>query len=270
MQPEFAAFPPWSGPTEPEFYYDFLGVRTRIRYVPVPEWVSGHIFGHPDPDPKTHFLHTHAEWIGALRAILEAKDKLVAIELGAGWGPWVVAAYKAALLRGIANIKLVGVEGLFEHVEMMRQHCDDNGLTPEHRVLIYGVVGVEDGTAYFPIVPNPIADWGAHAAFVDTQPPNTTAVRCISLPTLLSWFDCVDLIHCDIQGAEAHVFPAAIDDLNRKVRRVVIGTHSPDIHQILIDAFGAAGWRAEALASGPLNEHGYHEDGTQVWRNPRL
>lgn len=268
MQPEFAAFPPWSGPTEAEFYYDFLGVRTRLRYLWLPDWVSGHTFGHPESEK--HFLHSHAEWLGTLRAVLEAKDKLVAIELGAGWGPWLVAAYRAALARGLVNIKCVGIEGMIEHVEMLRQHCDDNGLTPENRVLIHGIVGVEDGTAYFPVSSDPRADWGAQAAFDDTQPPNTTAVRCISLRTLLSWFDRVDLIHCDIQGAEVNVVPAAMNDLNRKVRRVVIGTHSHDIDRTLIEAFRAAGWQDEALVPGPLNEHGYHEDGTQVWRNPRV
>ncbi len=51
-----------------------------------------------------------------LSSVLEAKDRLVAFELGAGWGPRLVTAAVAARRRGIRDIQLVGVEGSAEHV----------------------------------------------------------------------------------------------------------------------------------------------------------
>jgi hypothetical protein len=35
-----------------------------------------------------------------------------ALKLGAGWAPWCVIAHLAAKQRGVANIKVIGVEGV--------------------------------------------------------------------------------------------------------------------------------------------------------------
>src|ERR1041384_2248518 len=114
---------------EPGFFYDFLGVRTRVSYLLLPEWADGHIFGIPHPGER--FLHSRAEWFGLLRAVDEASDRLVAAELGAGWGPWLVAAHAAARQKGIGEVHLIGVESSVDHAEMMRQHFVDNGIDPK-------------------------------------------------------------------------------------------------------------------------------------------
>ncbi len=169
IEPEFLHFEPYSGPGEPGYYRDFLGVRTSIRYVHLPAYASGHVFGYPTRD--TTFLHYYDEWIGVLRSVLEAKECLVAMELGAGWGPWLVAAAVAARRRGINNIRLVGVEGSTEHLAFMRQHFADNGLRPEDHTLLHGIVGPEDGVAHFPILTDATVEWGAEASFNGAPPP---------------------------------------------------------------------------------------------------
>ena len=123
--------------------------------MPLPQWAERHIFGFAQSNER--FLHSREEWLGCLNAVAAARGQIVAVELGAGWGPWLVAAYAAARRRGIRNIKLVGVEGLPEHVEMMRQHFIDNGIRPGDHTLYQAVVGTRDGTAWFPIVEDAVA-----------------------------------------------------------------------------------------------------------------
>ena len=101
-------------------------------------------------------------------------------------------------------------------------------------------------------------------AFSPTQPPDTVAVPCISLPTLLAPLPYVDFIHCDIQGAENEVLPPALDVLDGKVGRVIVGTHSTEIHESLRDSFRSHGWLLEFE-----HLHTAVADGTQVWLNPR-
>jgi len=85
-----------------------------------------------------------------------------------------------------------------------------------------------------------------------------------------------DLLHADLQGEEAAVLPAAMAALSARVRRVVVGTHGRGIEEVLLRAFGEAGWELEADApcayaqSDGDSRPALSRDGTQAWRNPRL
>jgi hypothetical protein len=106
-----AHFPPWTGEGEPGVWFDFLGVKTRCKYRPDAYAVlSGKVEGPPGTERAA--IHETAEWSGTLRSILEARGRgsLVVVELGAGWGPWLVGAAKAAERVGIRNVHLAGVE----------------------------------------------------------------------------------------------------------------------------------------------------------------
>ena len=88
-----------------------------------------------------------------------------------------------------------------------------------------------------------------HAHFIESDPENCGGLRATmernsidynleckeaSNETLISWLESVphvDVIHLDIQGAERTLLPAAIDLVNAKVYRVIVGTHSEEIHQ---------------------------------------
>ena len=270
-------FPRWTGKGEPGFWYDFLGVKTRCEYFPDGrEVLSGTVQGPPGTEQAP--LHDVAEWIGTLRSVLEARTRgsLVVVELGAGWGPWLVDAAKAAERVGIRDVHLAGVEGAQSHFDFMLQHFRDNGLDPNAYLLICGVVGSEDGTARFPKLSNPRGEWGAKADYCAEAPSDEPfeAVPCVALTTLLAQLPPVDLIHCDVQGAEHDVLTSARDALQSRVARVVVGTHSRRIEADLLEFFAALGWGLEAEGACRLDQprgHGFLRllrDGYQVWANP--
>ena len=278
-------FKPYDGPGQPGFYIDFLGVRTRTHYVPGMVQYDKQVVPIPTED---RLLFETAEWEGTLRSVLEAKGGLVAIELGAGWGPWLVTSYAAARQRGIQNIKLAGVEASEDHYAYLLQHLRDNGIDPEQHDLFKGVVGKTDGFAYFPRLPDAHEDWGAQAVIADDKPGTLDSfvdyrgttfekmdrVPCIALNTLLQRYDRIDVIHCDIQDSEGDVLPPAMDELSKRVRRVVVGTHSRKSEGALLEAFVAAGWTLEADRSCRYvfdkDRLVLLLDGIQVWANLRL
>ena len=299
------SFPCYEGPEEPGYVIDFLGVRTRPSYVcGLP--TSGGIVGYPIPGS---FQGRIIEWTGVLRAVVEADQQLVAVELGAGWAPWLVTAARAAALRGINQVSLVGVEGCQEHFDFMITHFRDNGLDPERHRLIHGVVGTRDGMARFPLIADPAFYYGERAIFANQAQVvtgngngsgsllrrlarkgfqaarrrirtvvngsnRTVQVRCFSLPTLLGPLTKVDLLHVDIQGDEYDVLASAPRVLRKKVKRLVIGTHSRAIEQKLLDELASQSMVLESEEACLFRQQDdrmeLERDGCQVWRNPAL
>lgn len=265
-------------PAEPGWFHDFLGTKTRISYLPtIYHHKSGTVEG--GPGSRTRGMHGIAEWTGTLRSVIEAREKFVAVELGAGWAPWLVSSAFAARKMGIDDIRLIGVEASPEHVGFSRQHLADNGLGDRGEI-IHAVVGEEDGVARFPKLVDPSDHYGAHAAFdpEDAKPApgfgEWEEIPSVSMETLLADVPFVDILHCDIQGAETRVFTRSIMIMNERVRRAVIGTHSRKIEGELIDLFSANGWVLEYELPCVIKqlEHGpFHVlvDGEQVWRNGR-
>src|SRR5690242_19455560 len=84
------------------------------------------------------------------------------MELGAGFGPWIIAGALAAKQRGIENIRLYAVEGDPQHFQFLRQHFLDNGFEPGEHTLLQAAVGVNRGTTEWPIVEDSSASesWG--------------------------------------------------------------------------------------------------------------
>ena len=275
------AFPRFEGKGEAGFITDFLGVRTSVGiYSGFPQY-SGMVEGYPIP---CNFHANAIEWGGVLRAVGEAGERFVALELGAGWGPWLITGGFAARQKGIRDIRLVGVEGSAKHLRFMHEHFRNNGFDPNEHTLLHGVAGTYDGIARFPIIEEEKDNWGAEAGFqtkLSTPTPQRTggwkrwlrpavhAVRrvkarlqgrpspvasstpmeklpCYSLNTLLKPFERVDLIHVDIQGAEFDVIASARSALKQKVRRLVIGTHGRFIEERLMNELSAQGWSLES------------------------
>lgn len=269
-------FKPYATQRPPEgTFADFLGVVTRCTYLPsaYASW-SGTIGGPPGaPNGPMHDL---AEWAGTLRSVLEARDQMTVVELGAGWAPWLVAGAVAARKRGIKKLTLVGVEGDEGHVKFSRQHFVDNGLDPDAHRLVHAVVGVADGFATFPKHDDPRSNYGAEADFDKSNGGwGMVRVKCVSLDTLLKDIPIVDVLHCDIQGAEAEVLEAAKDVVDKRIRRIVIGTHSREVEGALLKLFSGMGWALEDDTSCRMKQAANGqivliEDGAQVWRNPRL
>jgi len=287
------SFPRHEEPGVPGFITDFLGTKTSTSFIATLTQQGGVVEDYPIP---MNFHATMLEWAGVLRAVLSAATEIVAVELGAGWAPWLTAIARAAQLKGIPRVRLLGVEGSNRHYEQMLEHFAVNGLDPKQHTLLHGVVGTADGVAEFPILPDPAADWGARAitgsaaqrlvrrgyrAFRATgralvkgspgRPFATEKVPCFSLPTVLRPFEMVDLLHVDIQGDEFEVLTSALGVLEQKVKRLVIGTHGRAIEQKLIDRLARQSWVLEAQESCLYRQCGSRtelfRDGCQVWRN---
>ncbi len=262
-------------------FQDILGSVTRVNYLGhAGSPLAGYVY-RGVPREAEHGLHGTAEWIGTLRSVLEAGSSFEAVELGAGWAPWLVVCKRAAEHRGIAGVKLTGVEGSEDHYGFMLDNFRTNGLTVEDHSLYHAVVGARDGTAAFPKLNHAHDDYGANAVFNDADRPmaehrgTLEEIRSISIATLLAGRDRVDLVHIDIQGHEEGVLKAGMEHLNAKVRRMVIGTHSRTIEGHLFDLLHENGWVCEFEVPCVMSrtENGrlhLSVDGEQIWRNDRL
>ncbi len=273
---------------DPGFIVDFLGVRTRVTSLAGPQRLCEGLLGIPVPGD----YHAEAiEYIGLLKSVMRARDRFVALELGAGWGPWLVAGAAAAHRRGLDDIHLYGVEADPQHFEFMTRHFIDNGLEPADHVLMRAAVGLERGRARWPKIADAANDWGSRPARVDEH--GTNAQDASYLGALLNEFIEVDvipareilelearwdLVHIDVQGWERLICEDALTQLNERVAYLVVGTHSRKLDGDLVDLFHRQGWMLEhekpsrfTFVPGVAVLESMNEaDGTQVWRNPRL
>ena len=269
------AFPAYAGPGAEGFFTDFIGTRTRCSFLPRDYAGASGIVEGP-PGTERFGVHEAAEWEGALRSVLEARFRFVAVELGAGWGPWLVAGALAAQRLGIREIHLAGVEAASSHYGFMLQHFRDNGIDPAAHLLLHAAAGAQDGVARFPKLDAPSEVWGGQASYGEgAAPEGFDEVPSVSVATLLSKLPMVDLLHSDVQGAEGDVLTAAGDALSERVRRIVVGTHGRGIESRLMEFFGTTNWVLEhetpcRIAQGPTGSLDLAADGVQVWRNARL
>lgn len=273
----------------PGWVTDFIGTRTRTSAL----WNEArHFDGQVTPRPVPHDLYEAIEWVGLLRAVAEARDgRFVMAELGAGFGPWIGAGASAARLHGCRDFHLTGVEADPGRFALMQQHMADNGVRPEQQRLYCAAVGVEAGRARWPRIADPANASGGRpiregvggidrddAAYMPHAVEDHIDVEIVPLATILAEHPIWDLLHIDVQGWEARLCAGAIDELNARVRRMVIGTHSRVIDGQLIDILSTAGWVLEnekpaRFTFDPAKssiELMTEIDGTQVWQNPRL
>ena len=269
--PAFRNFVCWEGRVPEGYIVNFLGVLTRTD-----NW-KGHVaieIGYP----KVRYVRTeyppfdedYFEWIDLLEALTAAEGRFTMVELGAGWGRWIVNA--AAALNRLGNLPhtLIGVEAEPTHFQMMVQHVAANGLDSKNFQLIEAAVTRSDGKVGFLVGEteqgDPRTHYGQHIGG-----PHT--VDAISLRSLLELFPVVDLIDLDVQGAGFEVLEAAAEALDRKVKRIHIGTHGRNIEAALRSLFGRLGWRCRNLFPchssvdtewGPIS----FQDGVQTWLNP--
>lgn len=270
------------------FLMDAAGVLTRRS-----------IHGGSDSDPG--LVHYRAnpgswEWTPLTWAVMTAGDSLTAVELGAGWGPWISRAYALARTLGIETRKVYGVEAEPTHFGYLTRHMEDNGIAPQERVLFEGLSAAQSGVALFPITETPDKSWGLRqvgpagatreavlqqmqatavpgeeGVYTLPRSPHRYQVQeSISLADLIGDEPKVDFMHVDIQGSEGEVIPAAMDLLTERFRVVAIGTHSHEIEATLRESFAAAGWVCHHDSEQHHDDKGMLRDGHQVWRNPRF
>lgn len=260
----------------PDHLTNFLGVKIEPRFFPgILDGKAGSV--EPIPIPANWHADV-AEWAAVLRSVDLAQGSFRVVELGCGWGCWLNNAGAAARNRGL-EIELIGIEGDSEHVEFANTALVSNAFRPDQFRIIHGVAAPRPGTALFPIVENAGASWGSEPLLNASDRQVEEAVangQYQVLPALsldqITLGGPVDLLHIDIQGGEADYIEAAISDLNRHVRYMVIGTHSRQIEGRLQCTLLSHGWNLEmerpaiiTLANGKPH---ISVDGVQGWRSP--
>lgn len=252
----FHVWPLHRGSLQPDNVLDFLGIRTnhtfdcqdfdRTRFLQLArripcdrhdEFVRRRMAGKTMLGDLPVMDGEYFGWLSLLRAVAAAArnrqlmEPFVVVDLGARYGTWAVRGGAAMRRRQPARrVQLLGVEPDPTSFEWMRQHVAMNGLS-EGATLVQGVVGTESVAAV------EVDTW-------EKASPGKVVVPQYTVSELLEGVMVVDIIHCDIQGAEA-VFLRndTLDVLDARVKTVHFITHSEELHRSLVAAFESRGWR---------------------------
>lgn len=280
-------FRSWTGMVPAGFFAYFLGNRTRISYWDCPEDIRHRFdlerleaFSGPGIDDNIF------DWLILLEAVVEAHDEFTMVALGAGWGRWLVSAAFAVKQFSQIPCRLIGVEAEPTHFQWMLQHFRDNDLDPAGHDLIEAAASGRSGRAWFycgkpaswygqSIIRDPALDEIADKTEIEYNSESARLVRTVDLAEVTERYRKIDYLHMDVQGAELDILAAASQDLNSKVKRVLVGTHSIEIEAGLRDLFGSLNWNCQydvpingsAVVDGVSVSLG---DGVQVWINPGL
>ena len=283
------------------YVLDFVGVRTRIHYSKglrnraATQPVESDSFVPPLPP----FGEPYFEWIDVLQSVLDARDRYVVCEVGAGWGRWAVRAACALRLMNPLPFKCIAAEPEPQHFRWMREHFADNDIDPRDSDLVWAVVGPQSGAVPFWV--GDADHWYGQAVAESAPPPLDSRARrrlmargllgrppriddaraviwvpSVTLADLLGDEPRVDLLDIDAQGAELALLEPAAALIDRRVKRVHIGTHTREIEDGLRRLFQALGWQrlvdypCRSTAETPYGVVPLQEDGIQSWLNPRL
>ena len=279
----------------PDYYTDGFGVKTLYECVPFEKPETLDIRRLQLPVPEDSFHAEAIEYVAVTDALHRFLDgsSFCAVEVGAGWAPWLAIAGVIGRRQGIKQIKLVGVEASSHRYHLMCRHLETNSLRPPHTAgedaqcgtvftrLFNGAIWTHDGVIWFP--ETDIADMGAAAATSDEpadyrgEELNNKSIPCRKLDTLLQDLGIVDFMHIDIQGAEFDLLQDQIDWLSANVRTLMIATHSRSIEGKLIDLLFSKGWQLHR--EKPCQVNWYRNgsltgktfaDGSQYWLNSKL
>ena len=303
--PVISRFRPFSGHIPANYDRDFLG--TLIEFEFIAGLHPGATFAQIARDVESTPFPIHEEtfeWIDVLESVVNARRTYTMIDLGAGYGRWSVrAAYAVRQYNPKLGCKLIAVEPEPTVYGWMQKHFKTNGVSRWRNQLIHAAVTEQPGKVHFYIsgprggeFDKPANAW--YGQFLtkqydlnnETDPDgfyhgyqihrHQSGWRSILIPgsslrTILKPLTLVDLIDLDVEGQELITLTAAVDELDEKVKRVHIGTHSVEIEAGLREQFAQHGWRCLAdysISSTSETPWGAitFENGVQSWVNPRL
>jgi FkbM family methyltransferase len=272
----------------PGFISDFFGVRTRTDYVPWASRLDGLSLREP-PIPDDGVRAEAIEYFALLDTFdATAGASFTMVELGASYAPWGCMAGAIARRMGMrATIRAVEASAYFH--SLIVDNFAANGLsanTPDADMdiaAIHGAVGIRPGSIFFPVVTSAFENGGQAA---EAAPEKDYTGRSITheevpvrtLDEIFQGLAVIDFLHCDIQGSEGEVLIHGASQINQKVRRMFIGTHSRKIEGELIECYHQYGWRL--VRERPVT-FSYRadlasvvgmttRDGGQYWINSRL
>ena len=305
---------PWSGYVADGYATDFLGILRdkNFLWTETGPFTPGGGYVTPERPTLATFGETYFEIADWFYSALDASNRYVAVSLGAAYGSQLVGAWKTLQAVNPMPAHLVAVEPVPVNCEWTRKHMLDNGIDPDEHSIIQAALGVDNEPILFPIgapgtgVTSAIGVNSASSrqVYVDLFQQsgqseqilrnifhyNSTGVSqelgldyigeikfvsALTLRDVLSPFERIDLLEVDIQRSELDVIAPCFDTVNRKVRRVHIGTHGRDIHAALRALFSDAGWQIVfdyAPDSRHKTERGVLElgDGIMSARNPAV
>lgn len=138
--------------------------------------------------------------------------------------------------------RIMVVEPDAENSRLIRQN--NQGMIRAGRLrVVEAFVAGEDGTAG---IDRNARSWAFKMA--DGAAPDQEQIRCISMPRLIveSGFDHIDLMKCDIEGAEAGLFARCRDWIGQ-VSHLIVETHTPYRNVDLYQHLREAGWEFDVL-----------------------
>lgn len=278
--------------TSPGSVTDYFGFKTPVNFIPWASHLGGITINEP-PIPDDGVRAEAIEYIAVLTSLERAsKESYTIVELGASYAPWAAFASTLAKRSGRVVINAVAVEAgsffLREIPSIFKLNNLSCGETGGNEVninlkVLHGAVSKSPGTFYFPKVTG-FDQNGGQA--VNTQISVDYVGReiihesspCVTLEMIFSELPVVDLVHCDIQGAELEVLTSSINLIKRKVRSIFIGTHSRYIEGCLLDEFHKNGFELsrERPCLFQYNKNLFKlegmttRDGGQFWINSNL
>lgn len=243
--PILERFAPWSGQADGKNVHDFLGIKTDASFRPTFKADPAGALQTSYPPPHAGYF----ELVFVLESVVAGagREPFTMMELGAGYGPWMVTTHQAmGLVDAGTPVQLVGVEMVPHHVAWLKQHFLANGIDPGDHTLIQAATSDRTGEGHF--VPEIDLGWDFGQQLRDSEPRRDTGalqpvtVKTVTLDELLADTERVNLLHIDIQGQEARVLEHAIDAVDRKVERLIVATHSRSIHRHLRRLLRDHGW----------------------------
>ena len=305
LHPVISRFRAFSGEIPANCDRDFLGtiissefnagLNPSSAFTPFPRMVENV----PVPIHEETF-----EWIDLLESVVEARGTYTMIELGAGFGRWSVrAAFAVKQYNPKLRCKLVAVEPEPTVYGWMKKHFQTNGVSRWRHKLIHAAITEQPGKVHFYIggprgglydLPpdawygqfltkdhdlkseaSPDGFYRGFQVYLHQSGWRSILVPGISLRTILKPLRLVDLLDVDIEGQELVALAAAAPQLDARVKRLHIGTHSVEIEAGLRELLTNHGWRCLAdyslfsTSETPWGAISF-ENGVQSWVNPRL
>jgi FkbM family methyltransferase len=298
--PVFSHFKPYYVDVPAGYGLDLLGTKVRCLFVAgLTTYPAGRKL---TPDPL--FDEEYFEWIDLLEAVVAAEGYFTMIELGAGYGRWVIrAAYAMKRHHPGMPYRLIAVEAEPVVYQWMHRHFNNNGIDPSQHSLIHGAVCETPGDVLFYIggprggvFDRHPSSWygqflvkpddcksgsvpeGQYYGFqVNLHQSGWRSIRvpAVTLAGILKDLERVDLIDMDIEGNELPAVQLNIEELNAKVKRLHIGTHGKEIEDQLRELLSVQGWDCRFAYAGcstsdtPWGPISF-ENGVQSWVNPRF
>jgi FkbM family methyltransferase len=237
----------------PGFVTDYFGVKTASAFVPWAAGNSGGVLTDP-PIPDDGVRAEAIEYFAMIHALEHSpKNSFSIIELGSSYAPWACAGGVLAARLGKTKISIRAVEASSFFHKLILENFKSNGLTSTSSTVVFeakaihGAAGIKKGTIFFPIVTSAFENGGQasneklEVDYLGRIVPHE-AVPVRTLDEIFDGLTLIDLLHCDIQGAEAEVLLHGAALLTQKVRHMFIGTHSRLIEGELIECFHKHGW----------------------------